>query len=89
MWNYNSEINKDKGYKMRVNSLVRFHEWFKDFCTDSNLMPAEAGFYSNEVFVYLGEVVNMPGHVIVAGRDGNIYFGYHDEDFEEVPEDET
>lgn len=72
----------------RVNSMVRFAQWYKDFCMESNSIPADSGFYSNEVFVYLGEIVNMPGHVIVAGRDGKVYFGYHPENFEEIPEEE-
>ncbi len=75
--------------ELRLNSLVRFAPWYIDWCTNSGLMPTGVGFYSNEVFVYLGETVNMPGHVIVAGKDGNVYFGYHPENFEEVPEDET
>jgi len=73
----------------RVNSMVRFAPWFKAVAHNAGSMPADSGFYSNEVFVYLGEMVNMPGHVIVAGRDGFVYFGYHPENFEEVPEDET
>ena len=42
------------------------------------------------VYVYFGEIPNMPGHCVVADhRTGQIYSGYHTENFVEIPEDET
>ena len=53
----------------------------------------EPGFYkeflAQETFVYLGEIPNMPGHVVVAAENGRVYFGFHDDDFEELTEDEV
>jgi hypothetical protein len=46
-------------------------------------------FLAQDIFIYLGEIPNMQGHVAVAGRNGKVYFGFHPEDFEEVAEDET
>jgi hypothetical protein len=42
------------------------------------------------VYVFFGEIPNMPGHCIVADRQtGQIFAGYHTENFAEIPEDET
>jgi len=44
----------------------------------------------DEIFVFLGEIPNMPGHCIVIGRDtGNAYIGYHVNSFTVLSEDET
>ena len=40
--------------------------------------------------VFLGEILNMPGHCIVAGsKTGRVYSGYHIETFVELPVDEV
>lgn len=31
--------------------------------------------------IYLGEVLQMPGHVVVAAKDGHVYWGYHADNF--------
>jgi hypothetical protein len=42
------------------------------------------------VYLYFGEIPNMPGHcVVVDHKTGKIYSGYHADNFVEVPEDET
>jgi hypothetical protein len=42
------------------------------------------------VYVFFGEIPNMPGHCVVADhRTGRIYSGYHIEHFAEIPKDET
>ena len=42
-----------------------------------------------EVFVYFGEIPNMPGHsVVMDHRTGTFFSGYHIENFEEVPEED-
>lgn len=38
--------------------------------------------------VYLGEIVNMPGHGIFIGQSGKCYFGYHISNFRELIRDE-
>jgi hypothetical protein len=47
-------------------------------------------FNPKAVYVFFGEFPNMPGHCVVADhRTGQIYSGYHTENFEEIPGDET
>lgn len=38
--------------------------------------------------LYLGEILQMPGHVAVVDKDGVIHWGYHDDNFREPREDE-
>jgi len=40
-------------------------------------------------FVFLGMIPNMPGHCVVAGHSGRVYFGLHPEDFKVLKEDEV
>lgn len=41
------------------------------------------------VYVYFGEIPNMPGHCVVADhKTGRVYSGYHTESFAELPRDE-
>ncbi|AMV28367.1 hypothetical protein VT84_28445 [Gemmata sp. SH-PL17] len=68
----------------RQYSLVRFQV---------DLLPVEYRdrypFTRDGVYVYFGEIPNMPGHCVVADhRSGRIYSGYHIEHFAEIPEDE-
>ena len=47
-------------------------------------------FKPDGVYVFFGDIPNMPGHCVVADhRTGQIYSGYHTENFAEIPEDET
>lgn len=47
-------------------------------------------FEPDGVYVYFGEIPNMPDHCVVADhRTGKIYSGYHAENFLELSEDET
>lgn len=69
----------------RQYSLVRFH--FDD-------VPAEYHskypFTRDGVYVFFGDIPNMPGHCVVADhRTGQIYSGYHTENFVEIPGDEA
>jgi hypothetical protein len=73
-----------KRRKPRKLSLVKFNF---DGC------PVEyhkkCPFSSEVVYVYLGDIVNMPGHcVVVEHETGRIYSGFHTENFVEIPEDE-
>lgn len=46
-------------------------------------------FSKDGVYVFFGEIPNMPGHCVVADHStGRVYSGYHTEQFEELPEDE-
>ena len=47
-------------------------------------------FEPDGVYVYFGEIPNMPGHSVVADhKTGQIYSGFHSESFVEIPEDEA
>ncbi len=74
-------MHEDKS--IRVMSLVK-------------LAPDLERFRSNYPFavdmplVYLGEIVNMPGHgVFVSHKSGRIYSGYHIDSFVELSEEEV
>ena len=69
--------------KPRQNSLVRFH-------LDSPGFWGDYPFTETGIYVFLGEIPNMPGHCVVLDhKTGRIYSGYHIENFKEIPEDET
>jgi hypothetical protein len=64
---------------MRQYALIRF-------IGDENLYP----FKQNVTYIYFGEIPNMPGHIILMEMvTGKFFAGWHEENFEEVPEDET
>jgi hypothetical protein len=47
-------------------------------------------FREDGVYVFLGEIPNMPGHCVVADhKNGRIYAGYHIENFIEIPEEDV
>jgi len=45
-------------------------------------------FNNGEIVLFLGEVVQMPGHCVVANNAGYVIFGHHTEDFREPTSDE-
>lgn len=52
-------------------------------------VPKNAYPFCNDLpLVYLGEIVNMPGHGIFIGQSGKGYFGYHISTFRELIRDE-
>jgi hypothetical protein len=46
-------------------------------------------FKKGEVVLYLGEIRQMPGHVIVVKRNGQVFWGFHSENFRLATEDEV
>ena len=71
--------------KPRQYSLVRFRfdSLPKEYLTRYPFTP-------DGVYVFFGDIPNMPGHCVVADyKTGQLYSGYHTESFEEVPGDET
>lgn len=61
---------------------------------DFDSMPEEwrekYPFKPGSVYVFFGEIPNMKGHCVVADhKTGQIYSGYHIENFVEIDEDET
>ena len=68
----------------RQNALVKFN-----FAALPKEYWAQYPFVENAVYVYLGEIPNMPGHCVVGEHPcGKIFSGYHTENFKELEEDE-
>ena len=71
--------------KPRQYSLVRFNV---DEVEERHL--ADYPFTRKGVYVFFGEIPNMPGHCVVADhKTGHIYSGFHTENFVEIPPEET
>ena len=69
-------------------SLVRF----VSVRSQKGLRAASAHhpFKKTAVYVFLGEIPNVPGHcVVIDAKIGKVYSGYHTENFREIPPDET
>ena len=67
-----------------MNSLPRQYSLVR-YVSDCKEHPFE----KNKTYVFLGEIPQMPEHCIVADfKTGQLYSGYHTENFEEIPEDE-
>jgi len=45
-------------------------------------------FKKNEILLFLGEIIQMPGHCIIVNTKGCVHWGYHTNNFEEPNEDE-
>lgn len=68
----------------RQYSLVRLRKWYKEFVKENNHPIGKP-----EVFIYFGEIPNMPGHCVTMDhRSGKFFSGFHIENFEEVPDDD-
>ena len=71
--------------KPRSLSLVRF-----SFPSLSREQRKKFPFKENGVYVFFGEIPNMPGHCVVADhKTGKILSGYHTEYFRELTRDEV
>ncbi len=68
----------------RQYSLVRFR-----FDQLSPEYHSKYPFTHDGMYVFFGEIPNMPGHCVVADhRSGQLYSGYHLENFAEIPDDD-
>ena len=47
------------------------------------------GFKDGDLVLYLGEIENMPGHVAVVNRNGQVRWGFHPELFEDFDEENS
>ena len=65
-----------------VNTLVKF-----DFDKCPVEFHSKYPFVRDEVLLYLGQVKQMPGHIVVATKDGRVVWGYHAEGFVVLPND--
>jgi hypothetical protein len=69
----------------RKMSLVRF-----DAKAPAKAARTKYPFRIGRVYIFLGDIPNMPGHCVVAEQDsGRVYAGYHTEHFIELTEEET
>ena len=66
-----------------VNTLIRF-----DYDSVPLEYHSQYPFTRKDVFLFLGEVRQMPGHCVVATKDGRVVWGYHTENFVVVAEEE-
>jgi len=46
-------------------------------------------FANGDTFIFLGEIIQMPGHCVIAAKNGQVLFGYHTDNFVELTEDEA
>jgi hypothetical protein len=68
----------------RQYSLVKF-----DYSSISSKFHNSFPFTEKGIYVFLGEIPNMLGHcIIIDHKTGQIFSGYHIENFREVTEDE-
>lgn len=100
MSDYIDEMSKYMTCELTPLSIVRLTQEYKDWMAsymksdhyDGKSRWNEEGFYEEFLaqpsFVYLGEIPNMPGHIVVAGQNGRVYYGFHDDEFEETPQDD-
>lgn len=73
-----------KKQKLATYKLVKFN--FKDLPVEYHRCYP---FTENDVFILLGEIHNMEGHCVITNqRTGQIYSGYHTENFVELTDDE-
>ncbi len=79
---------------METNSLVVFEpcpKEEKNKCfswRDYKYLSWRDDFYWGETVLFLGEIKQMPGHCIVATKEGKVIWGYHTENFRLATEDE-
>lgn len=68
-------------FKQNQIVIVDFTDYPEEF---KNAYP----FKHNERLLFLGEIINMPGHCIVVNEKGQVLWGYHTDAFREPNEDE-
>lgn len=52
-------------------------------------MKKHYSFNNGERFLLLGEISNMPGHVVLVDNTNKIFWGYHLSDFRVLTQEET
>ena len=79
------KTTKKKIKMPRKMSLVKFD--FDDVPTDYH---KSYPFTKGGAYLFLGEIVNMPGHcVLVCSKTGQTFVGYHTDNFIELTEEEA
>ena len=46
-------------------------------------------FANGDTMLMLGEIEQMPGHVVVVNKEGKVFWGYHDDHFRKLTEEEA
>lgn len=72
---------------LRQNALVKLEKGFAEYLRDKE---PNSHLLEDDIYIFLGEIPNMPEHCIVAGhKSGRVYSGYHVTNFQELNEDEV
>lgn len=78
---------------LRPLSLVTVKKDAFALLSDPNIFHSELekrGGKWKAIFIFLGEIPNMPGHCVVIGKNsGGTYIGYHTSDFRELTDKEV
>ncbi len=70
--------------KMRQYALVELTDDYKKAMEGRKDSPI----MNEKIFIFFGEIPNMPGHCVVSGHEsGKIYSGYHIDSFQELQEE--
>lgn len=73
----------------KQNQVVRVKQRYRDILRGEGLKDHPLASKELARVLYLGEIPNMPGHCIIVTTSGDVMWGFHTEDFEEIPEDEV
>ena len=73
--------------KPRNNSLIKIEPEHKKWLEENE---SECPLLNEDVFIFLGEITNMPDHSIVVGqKSGRVFSGYHTSNFIELSDNEV
>jgi hypothetical protein len=63
----------------------------RPYLCEVNALPEgfDYPFKNGDTVLMLGEIEQMPGHVAIALKDGRVLFGYHEENFRKLTEEEA
>jgi len=67
----------------RINSLVKFILQ-EDISEEIVRKYAALGLEAGKTYLFMGEIIQMQGHCIVANDDGRVIWGFHTENFVEL-----
>jgi hypothetical protein len=76
--------------RLTKDSRKMYQDYLKENKSRTKRNSGIASLLLEEVFIFLGEIPNMRGHVVVAGmKSGKIFSGWHTECFEQLSDEET
>ena len=69
---------------MRQYALVELTDYYEKAMEGQKYSPI----MNEKIFIFFGEIQNMPGHCVVSGHEsGKVYSGYHIDSFQELQEE--